>query len=790
LLNFAALELQHNQRRRQKTDEVSHIGPSSAQKMRILPQFDPAKRLVVNPQPYVHVPQGSPRKESPRRHIVGIFAVFAVLMAILALSSKTPSLFAAEECLSCHGPGTGMVNSQGKPITVNPASLAHSVHKDLGCVDCHAGAAKSGHTAKTASASCLTCHDDEAAKLSASAHAMLGDPKDSSTCIACHGTHDVVNPATRGVQFCATCHGTEVSQYNLSIHGRAHAKMNGDTPTCKSCHGPAHQVVASTDAKSPVNKANLPDTCGQCHSNPALAAKYMFAVALPVEAYKQSVHGRAIQQGNLNAASCNDCHGVHNILSASDRRSKIWKQNVASTCAQCHKNIFDVYRESIHGQAVAAGVMDAATCTDCHGEHRILAPGNPQSPVYLANISQDTCSRCHANTQLMARFNVPAARVPTYQDSYHGLASSTGQQTVANCASCHGVHNIFRSSDPRSTVNKASLGQTCGKCHPDAGQRFAIGTVHSLPTTTAGGRTLDFVKAFYLLAIPVILGFMVVHNVLDWWRKACRILSQYRAGHGQVRLTRNERVQHVLLLASFITLVVTGFALKYPHSFWAEPIVRGEGGFPLRGLLHRIAGVVLIGAAIYHLVYMLTNRAGHRWVKDMLPKVRDVREARDTVGYNLGYRHTPPRYARFNYMEKAEYWALVWGTVVMAITGILLWAHNAVLAYLPHALAVLEVTTAIHFYEAILATFSILIWHFYFVIFDPDVYPIKWTVLTGRAPEHEVREEEEEPVDQTLDQAKRQEAAASQAPPSTASPSNEPGVTVPPTPVPGGKGVN
>ena len=87
-----------------------------------------------------------------------------------------------------------MVNSQGKAITVNPVSLAHSVHKDLGCVDCHAGAAKSGHTAKTASASCLTCHDDEGAKLSASAHAMLGDPKDSSTCIACHGTHDVVKP--------------------------------------------------------------------------------------------------------------------------------------------------------------------------------------------------------------------------------------------------------------------------------------------------------------------------------------------------------------------------------------------------------------------------------------------------------------------------------------------------------------------------------------------------------------------------------------------------------------------
>jgi formate dehydrogenase gamma subunit len=697
----------------------------------------------VNTPRNVHRPQSQdPSKGYGRR----FFELFIGLGIVLVFSVKATSLLAADDCLSCHGPETGMVNSKGKAITVNPGSLAHSVHKDLHCVDCHAGAAQSGHTAKTASASCLTCHDDVAAKLSASAHAMLGDPKDSSTCIACHGTHDVVNPSIRGPQFCATCHNAEVSQYNLSIHGRAHAKMNGDAPTCQSCHGPAHQVVASSDAKSPVNKANLPDTCGRCHSNPALAAKYLFAVAKPVEAYASSVHGRAIQQGNMNAASCNDCHGVHDILPLSDPHSKIWKQNVASTCGQCHKNVYDVYRESIHGQAVAAGALEAATCTDCHGEHRILAPANPQSPVYLANVSQATCTRCHADTQLMGRFNMPASRVPTYEDSYHGLASSSGRQTVANCASCHGVHNIFPSSDLRSTVNKANLSKTCGKCHPDAGERFTIGPVHTLPATTAGGRVLDFVKAFYLLAIPVILGSMLLHNFLDWWRKARRTLAQYREGHGQMRLTLNERVQHVLLLVSFIALVVTGFALKYPHSFWAEPIVLWEKDFPLRGLLHRIAGVVLIGASLYHLVYMLMNRAGRRWVKDMLPKVRDVREAMDTVGYNLGYRPAPPRYARFNYMEKAEYWALVWGTVVMAITGILLWAHDSVLAYLPHALAVLEVTTAVHFYEAILATFSILIWHFYFVIFDPEVYPLKWTVLTGRAPEHEVREDEKEPA--------------------------------------------
>jgi len=662
-----------------------------------------------------------------------------------------------------------MVNSKGKAITVRPDALTHSVHKDLKCVDCHAGAVRSGHTAATAAASCQTCHDDVAAKLTASAHAMLGDPKDSSTCIACHGVHDVVKPAKRDTRLCATCHADEVKQYGASIHGRAHAKLNGDAPTCQSCHGAAHQVVASTDAQSPVSKANLPDTCGKCHSNPALAAKYMFAVALPVEAYKQSVHGRAIQQGDLKAASCNDCHGVHDILAASNPKSRIWKQQVAATCGKCHGDVYDVYKGSIHGKAIAAGVTEAATCTDCHGEHRILAPANPQSTVYLANVSQVTCSRCHANTQLMARFNVPASRVPTYEDSYHGLASGSGRQTVANCASCHGVHNIYSSSDPRSMVNKANLGKTCGKCHPDAGQRFAIGSVHTVAIASAGGRALNFVKAFYLVAIPCILGFMLLHNFLDWWRKARRILAQYRQGHGQMRLTLNERGQHLWLLVSFIVLVISGFALKYPHSFWAEPLVRWEKNFPLRGWIHRLAGVVLIMGSVYHVIYLMTKPDGRRWLKDMRPKVRDAREAVETVGYNLGYRSRLPRYARFNYMEKAEYWALVWGTVVMAVTGILLWAHDWVLAYLPFPMSILDVTTAIHFYEAILATFSILIWHFYAVIFDPDVYPLKWTVLTGRAPEHEVREEAED-MREKGEKGETPAAAPSPSPPTTKPP--------------------
>jgi thiosulfate reductase cytochrome b subunit len=153
---------------------------------------------------------------------------------------------------------------------------------------------------------------------------------------------------------------------------------------------------------------------------------------------------------------------------------------------------------------------------------------------------------------------------------------------------------------------------------------------------------------------------------------------------------------------------------------------------------------VLIGASVYHMVYLSAKKSGRRWLKDMIPDLRDAKEAVQTVEFNIGRRDQLPRYRRFNYAEKAEYWALVWGTAVMAITGVLLWLNDWILAHLPHPASILAIGTAIHFYEAILATAAIVIWHLYAVIFDPDIYPVKWTFLTGRAPEPELRDLAEE----------------------------------------------
>src|SRR5208337_5046584 len=146
-----------------------------------------------------------------------------ILSSVILFLGGGTCLRASDDCLSCHGPSTGLTNSQGKPITVKAEALAHSVHKDLRCVDCHAGAAKFPHTAKSASASCLACHGEVSGELVASAHAALGKPDSSETCMACHGdAHEVVKPSPGGA-FCATCHADEIKQFASSIHGRAHA---------------------------------------------------------------------------------------------------------------------------------------------------------------------------------------------------------------------------------------------------------------------------------------------------------------------------------------------------------------------------------------------------------------------------------------------------------------------------------------------------------------------------------------------------------------------------------------
>ena len=202
------------------------------------------------------------------------------------------------------------------------------------------------------------------------------------------------------------------------------------------------------------------------------------------------------------------------------------------------------------------------------------------------------------------------------------------------------------------------------------------------------------------------------------------------------RMTTNQRWQHLLLLVSFIVLVVTGFALKYPDSWLAVALGMSER---LRSLTHRIAGVVMIGAGVYHLVYITLTRSGRRLILDFAPGRKTPLDAWGTMRYYLGLSPHKPQFSRFNYAEKAEYWALVWGSVLMAVTGIMMWAKVTVGSLL--ARWCVDAATAIHFYEAVLATLAIVVWHFYQVFFDPDVYPMNWAWWDGKMSRKHYEEE-------------------------------------------------
>jgi formate dehydrogenase gamma subunit len=632
-----------------------------------------------------------------------------------------------EACLACHG-SAGMKSEKGKDIFINPAKHAASAHSVLGCTDCHTSIKDFPHPARIAKVECATCHTDEVKAFSTSAHALLG----GAACASCHGSvHELVTAEKLAPAKCTECHAQEVKELAESIHGQAAARGDADAPRCESCHGSIHSVKAASEANSAVAAKTLPDTCAKCHSDPGFLSRHKIPVAHPVDSYKQSVHGRAIAAGSTKAAKCNDCHGNHDIYPARDARSRVNHWKVAGTCETCHKEIAKAYDASVHGEAVRTGVKDAPVCVDCHGEHLILSPKNPISPVNSANVSVETCGRCHSSTRMALLYDLPADRVPSYADSYHGLALKGGKLTAANCASCHGIHNIFKSADARSTVNAVNLAKTCGQCHQGADQaRYSVGPIHVQTGSGPNHPVVKWIRWTYLVLIPATLGFMLLHNLLDLLSKLIRRRPRHESGEVVLRMNLWFRVAHWGIMISFPTLVVTGFALKYPDSWWARPALVWEASAGVRGGLHRVAAIIMIAATAYHFVHLVLKKRDRSFIWAMIPTIKDATDMVEVFLYNLGLSSKEPKFAKFNYAEKVEYWAFMWGTLVMALSGFLLWFNNFTLRHFPKWVS--DAATAVHWYEALLATFSILIWHFYLVIFDPMVYPMDTAWLDGK----------------------------------------------------------
>ncbi len=392
---------------------------------------------------------------------------FALLVAGGA-AAQEPS-FSNSDCLECHAQKdlTG-TDRRGHKISVyvDNEVFRHSVHGNFKCVKCHSDIRDLPHREK-------------------------------------------LKPVN-----CGKCHRNAQADYARSTHGKAYLSGDPDAPSCSSCHG-VHDILPVEHPNSQVSRTNLIRTCVSCHTDEQIVKRHKeMPGTATIKAYEKSVHGRGFfEEGLVVSAQCTDCHSYHLILPATDPQSKLYKTKVPETCGKCHREIERQYNESVHGQAIAKGILDAPVCTDCHGEHNILPPTESGSKVSAKNIPK-TCSACHDNVALAEKYQLPINRYKTYLESFHGVALKYGETVVANCASCHGVHNILPSTDPRSTIYPGNRQKTCGKCHPGIGLKAAMGKVHveAKPTSSKGKY---IVRTFYTWFIGILMVLFILYIIVE-----------------------------------------------------------------------------------------------------------------------------------------------------------------------------------------------------------------------------------------------------------------------------------
>jgi predicted CXXCH cytochrome family protein len=289
--------------------------------------------------------------------------------------------------------------------------------------------------------------------------------------------------------------------YNASIHGsKGYA--------CIQCHtdisGFPHPEITAQTARD--YTLEMAQSCAGCHPS-------------YYDATLDGVHQQALAGGNKEAAVCSDCHGAHNVEKPGEPRS-----NIPRMCERCHSQIFNLYRESVHGAAlIGEGNQDVPSCTDCHGVHNVQGPSTGPFHLY----SPTLCAKCHANPELMNKYGVSTNVFNSYIADFHGTTvtlfekTAPGQETnKAVCVDCHGVHDIAASDDPvKSLAVRENLLATCQKCHPDATTNFPDAWLSHYEPSAERFPLVYFVDLFYMFFIPGVLGPMTIFVLTDAYRK-------------------------------------------------------------------------------------------------------------------------------------------------------------------------------------------------------------------------------------------------------------------------------
>lgn len=682
-------------------------------------------------------------------------------------------------CTSCHG-GHNIFDHTNPESTINHENVANTCQKchaqietvhtriiegklwqsDPGkvpiCVDCHSPhiVKRVQYTEQISDSACMSCHSDPNIKMTKDGLTVPlfinQDHVNSSVhaevkCINCHfDVHPESNPVCKDIKpvDCSVCHAGQVQDYTTSIHGKYFAENNPNAPSCVSCHG-KHNVMAKINQKSPTFPKNIPQLCSQCHADGQPAAVMGLADEKHIlKNYSMSIHGKGlIESGLVVTAVCTNCHTAHNTLPAEEPNSTVNHNNISQTCGKCHNGIYETLRESIHSPEVTITDQPLPACSDCHQSHTIQRVNETDFRVKLSN----QCGKCHEHL------------VESYFETYHGKASKLGDPIAAKCSDCHGAHNIFAITDPRSTLSRDHIIDTCKQCHSGSNRQFTGYLTHATHFDKDKYPALFYSFWFMTWLLIGTLTFFGIHSILWFIRSLIyhlskhesnktRITLQTRSGIYVRRFRARHSILHLMVIVSFLSLAVTGMTLKFPDVGIFNQISKLLGGPVTTGIIHRIGAVITFTYFGIHL-FMVGRLL---WKKDisfkglihseytLLPTVRDAKELVHNFKWFFG-KADRPKFGRWTYWEKFDYFAVFWGVAIIGTTGLILWFPETATLLLPGW--AINIATIIHSDEALLATGFIFTIHFFNTHFRPGVFPMDPVIFTGRLPLEEFIDE-------------------------------------------------
>ncbi len=630
------------------------------------------------------------RVDRPQK--VFVFCALVLIAAILSLSFRADGRAAEPHtCLVCHQDSdlTKIEDNQTISLYVDPELFLRSVHGGQDCNACHADADSIPHASE-------------------------------------------LNPVR-----CEGCHARAGRDHAASIHGISRGEAGTRAAACKDCHG-HHDIQPVGDSRSRVYPLNLPRTCAKCHATPELARREGLLDRNVYELYMDSVHGRALTQaGLLVAAHCSSCHGDHDILPSTDSRSRVYRSNIPETCAGCHAGILDAYRGGIHGRLAEAGWFSAPVGIDCHTAHDIH---RTEMEAWKLDIVRE-CGTCHGESER------------TFRDTFHGQVTTLGFTRVARCSDCHGSHDILPASDPQSSIYRDNLVATCGKCHAKANLNFVRYDPHADPKDKGRNPVLFYASFFMRSLLVGVFGFFGLHALM-WALRAMIERGRQRwdkprdAESGYFfRFSLGQRLLHGFLMLSFLGLVGTGMPLLYSDSGWAVWIAHAMGGFGVMGVFHRFFALILTVIFTFHLghvIYRMIVRRekGLLWgPESLVPQPKDFADFYRNLLWFLG-TGPRPRFGRYAYWEKFDYFAVFWGMAIIGSSGYLLWFHGFFSNWIPGWW--FNVALLVHGEEALLAAGFIFTIHFFNTHLRPEKFPMDLVIFTGRIGEVELRHERPE----------------------------------------------